>query len=273
MPGNTEPVTAPVAQLPDSAGTASPVATRPPGPAGLSLGPCRTLRPKGTAARGRQQHREQPRLRGARPGRRCRGSRWGWGRAVVEQGGNLGSPMNLMAASRRGSCGLHRYGRAWRRCSIAPVYPPLPTFSSLLGHPLVTRPSGPWPQAWCGAPRAQSPNAGCSGEQGSQLASRPTAQWWVSAQSSVSQPRLRSMAITTSSHWRKMSRDFRVRTANLCAEQSSGHTGSTGSCPGDMAGTEGLGCDRRPCWGWWRGCLLLGILSTRSRAPLVYPEC
>ena len=51
---NTERVTAPAAQLPASV-AASPVATRPPGPAGLSPGPCRTLRPKGTAARGRQQ--------------------------------------------------------------------------------------------------------------------------------------------------------------------------------------------------------------------------
>ena len=104
----------PVAQLP-----ASPVAPCPPGPAGLSPGPCRMLRPTGTAARGRQQPRGQPGLRGAGPGWRCRGSRRGWGRAAAGRGGSPGSPMNLMAASCRGSCGLCRYGRAWRRCSAA----------------------------------------------------------------------------------------------------------------------------------------------------------
>ena len=46
-------------------------------------------------------------------------SRQGWGRAVAGWGGSPGSPMNLMAASRRGSCGLCRYGRARRRCSAA----------------------------------------------------------------------------------------------------------------------------------------------------------
>ncbi|XP_037982184.1 translation initiation factor IF-2-like [Motacilla alba alba] len=90
IPVNTEPVTAPAAQLPAS-GAAGAVATRPAGPAGLSPGPCRTLPPQGTAARGRQQRRARAGLHGAGPGRRCRGCRRGRGRAAAGWGGSPGS--------------------------------------------------------------------------------------------------------------------------------------------------------------------------------------
>ena len=48
----------------------------------------------------------------------------------------------------------------------APVHPPLPRFSSLLGHPAVASPSRPQPRGLCGAPRLQGRSGRGSGSKG-----------------------------------------------------------------------------------------------------------
>lgn len=82
-------------------------------------------------------------------------------------------------------------------CSSAPISPRL--FQSA-GPSLGDTSLSPTTKgiAW-GAPSAGEKWRGEWGEGGSHLASRPIAQWWVSASRSVSQPRLRSTSSTTSS--------------------------------------------------------------------------
>lgn len=82
------------------------------------------------------------------------------------------------------------------------------------------------------------------------LASRPTAQWWLSAWSSISQIFLFPNSSTSISYPTRQSSAFRVSSANLQAEHSPGHTRIPG--PGSRTMGRMGGGGQSTCWGWWQ---------------------